>query len=507
MATIDPYKEIQTVYNAKVAYGQATTEEEKRKQQEIANKARQTLSDYGYKDIADSISANGATAEVVKKYLDNYSKKDKSKTRDYFYSLGKSHGLSNDDIDKLISWDNDTGQVSFGGKVVGTPDTVVDGVSYWSDTSKLDNAFNDYIERSGTTRSKSTAVDQENEGLFKKYNEVYDGLLKSNPFETEEGKAILAKYDLAGLKGRENEVASGGADNGGNIDSFAAANALRQQAALVNQGQLTAIEAHNQKIENARALLSDMGVNIDRVFNQDETAKNNQTSRDVATAEVTGVVPSSMIYKLPQYSQFFNEDGTLKDENIDFKAEINKAVARGDNELAEVLRAARGTKIYNNWKKYGQFAADGDYTLPGNIKTEAADQFDKTMDYNYKVIDAEKEINDANNQAAMAQLAAQINSQKLSGDDSFSEETVKLMDTAVKNMNALWKEHGSNTNKVDIIISDGPGKYRFNPEINPDHWDDLVVEQILLNKALSDNEKAALIAALDIDTTSMGYLT
>ena len=262
--------------------------------------------------------------------------------------------------------------------------------------SKLDTAFNDYINNSGFTRSKEATVNQENEKLFEKYSKEYEDLKSTNPFTTEEGKAILAKYDLAGLQGRDNEVAAVAGSNGGNIDSFAAANALRQQSALINQGQMAVLESYQQKLDHARSLLSDIGVHIDRVYEQDETTKNNKLSRDVAVSEVTGEVPTSMLYKLPSYSLFFIEDGTLKDENIDYKAEIEKAEAAGNTELAQVLRAARGVKIFGNFEKYGQYA-DGDYTLPGRQKTETARQFDEQIAQNDRAMLAEFSQSSSNN--------------------------------------------------------------------------------------------------------------
>lgn len=314
------YKWLQEVYDAKLGYGNATTDAERARYSAIADKARENLNKYGYEDLAQKVSADGATADAVKNVINGYKKAGKTPTRPYLYTLGESYGLSNSDIDKLIGWDNDTGEVTFGGKKLGRPDAEVDGTSYWGDTGVLDTAFNDYVARTGLTRSKETAVNQENEGLFRKYNQEYEDLKNTNPFTTEEAKAILAKYDMSGLQARENAVASNAGSNGGNIDSFAAANAMRQQSALVNQGQLTVLQAHQQKIDNARALLSDMGVNIDRVFNQDQTEKNNAVSRDVAISESTGYSTDN---QLKSSSSLWGSDGSLADTNQDYQAKIN----------------------------------------------------------------------------------------------------------------------------------------------------------------------------------------
>ena len=442
------YKDLENVYNAKVAYGNATTDEERNKQNQIATKAREALAKNGYSTLADSISASGATAEDVRKLMPKYAKTDKTATRPYLYSLGQKYGMSQSDIDKLIGWDADSGQVSFGGKVIGTPDAAIDGVSYWSDTSKLDDAFNDYISRTGITRSNEMAINQENEDLFAKYRQTYDDLTKTNPFTTEEAKAILAKYDLSGLQARDNAVASGGASNGGNIDSYAAANAMRQQASLVNQGQMAVLESHQQKIDNVRGLLSDMGVNIDRVFNQNETvknrefeqsetAKNNEAARQELYSNISGTVGDTVTKAL--HSNIWNSDGSLVNPNQDFMAsmkELEDAYKATTDEEARariwdqlrVLEAARNQKIDEQGLGYAKT-----YTYQSDKQTEAGRQFDKQdktardsltatnnlakyeIDANAKIaqdqIEAEKEINkdklDTEKELTYAQIGAE----------------------------------------------------------------------------------------------------
>ena len=292
--TYNPYLDIKSVYDAKIGYENATTDEERKRYQDAANKARATLKANGRQDIADQISALGADANATKQIMDKWAKYGKTPTRDYFYSLGQGMGLSQSDVDNKIGWDNDTKEVSFGGQKIGSPDAIVDGVSYWSEENlgKLKKAFEDEMVRTGTTRSIESALAQENENTMRKYNDMFAYAKDTNPFETAEGKAILGKYDLAGLQARDNAVASGGASNGGNIDSYAAANAMRQQASLINQGQTAVLDAHQQRINDLRGILSDMGVNIDRVFNQDQTAKNNEVARLDVQSKVSGLTPT-----------------------------------------------------------------------------------------------------------------------------------------------------------------------------------------------------------------------
>jgi len=416
----NPYSAVNAIYKLKGQWDSANNAGDTATKNSVAAKAQEyykQLRSNGYGDIADQLTAsNYAQAKSIN---DKWAKMGKTSTRDYLYSLGQSKGMSQTDVDKLISWDNLTGEVSFGGKKIGTPDSVVDGVSYWSDTSVLDNAFNDYISRSGTVRSPSTAVNQENEKLFAKYNQEYEDLKKTNPFETETGKAILAKYDLAGLQGRDNEVADNAGSNGGNIDSFAAANALRQQSTLINQGQMVALEAHQQKLDHARALLSDMGINIDRVFNQDETAKNNDVARKSEQAAVSGYTPAEWAIQNDAFlKNFVDENGKLKAEynDTDFQELINNAKAQGNTELANKYAILRGLKIFGNFSEYGKYLNQGDVSYIQPQRTADYDLTKQQIESAEKIAkgDNDTKLTLADKEAASAlnQINAQVQGEK-----------------------------------------------------------------------------------------------
>jgi predicted DNA-binding protein YlxM (UPF0122 family) len=308
------------------------------------------------------------------------------------------------DIDNALQYNDTTGEVSLGGKNIGKPSAVgSNGVSYW-DNSTLDNAFKNYVQDTGKSQTTSSLVGQQQSNLFDHYNDLmktntqdyndYMNLVKANPFSTDEAKAILGKYNLSAIQGRNNQLALGTASNGGNVDSYSAANAMRQQAALYSQAQQNVLDAYNakvqnaynstQKIEQARKILSDMGVQIDNAFNRDETAKNNEVqrnetvlngkvSRDATTAQVTGQIPKSMQYSS---NPFFDDNGNPI-EDIDYKKVIEQAVERGDTQTAQAARVARGVKIWNNYSKYGQYD-DGDYGVP-NTQTQAAKEFDAQL--------------------------------------------------------------------------------------------------------------------------------
>ena len=364
----NPYSDIEKVYNAKVAWSKATTDSERRKQNEIANAARKNLEAYGYGDIANQISAGSGDATTTRKILEQYAPKDT-------YTDSELINKNNNEV-----------------------------------TNKINTLW-------------GTQTDDHSD-ITKMYKKEYDDIKNTNPFTTDEAKAILGKYDLAGLQGRDNAVASGGASNGGNIDSYSAANAMRQQASLVSQGQTAVLNAHQQKLDNARAILEGLGAyqqnsyagmqntiglqqtEGQRLFENEETAKNNETARLEVEAGVTGYTPTAWAIKNDDvYSTYLNEDGTFKKEmeNVDIQTLINNAKASGDEETAKKLAVVRGKKILSNYDVYGKYANAGDISYMTPQETEARRQFNEQNATALESLRSNEKINSDKNAAALEQ--------------------------------------------------------------------------------------------------------
>ena len=382
-STYNPYSDIEKVYNAKVAWNQATTDEERKRQNEIATAARKNLEAYGYSDVANEISASGADATAARKIMEKYAPAPTT--------APASTSLSNTEL--ITTNNNET-------------------------RNKINQLW-------GTQTS-------DRETMANKYNKLEDTAY-SNPFTTDEAKTILAKYDLSGLQARNNAVASGGASNGGNIDSYAAANALRQQSALINQGQQVVLDSHNNKINNVKGILESLGVyqqNQDkgmqntitlqsnegqRLFENEETAKNNEVARLSEQASVTGYTPNEWVIKNDDvYNTYLNADGTFKKEmeNVDIQALINSAKASGDTETAKKLAVVRARKILTNYGEYGKYANEGDISYMKPQQTEAGRQFDVQADISRDTLDAEQSDAAAERQNKLDQIYAQTQGEK-----------------------------------------------------------------------------------------------
>ena len=184
--------------------------------------------------------------------------------RPYMYSLGEQYGLSRDDVDKLIAYNENTGEVSFGGQNLGTPISEADGRTYW-DTGKLDKAFDEYAQRAKLEIPLDKQYNRMAQDQGKMYNDLYWNRIFANPYATDEGKSIMADYGVYGRQAGDNARASRAASNGGNLDSFGMQAANLANAAWVAKGHEAVRAAKNADLDRAIQTLSNMGVDMSRV--------------------------------------------------------------------------------------------------------------------------------------------------------------------------------------------------------------------------------------------------
>ena len=401
-----PYDDVNNIYKQKQNWASAAAKGDTTGQNAAANAALKyynSLRENGYGSVADELEAADGSDDFAKKY---YGMIGLVPFRDYLYQKGAADGLSKSDIDKRISYNDVTGEVSFNGQNLGKPLSEINGTSYWQ-SGDLDNLYTNFMKNGGENyMSDEARSNRLKTAVMNNSTELYDRLkgkqderdaavyklakdAENIPSYESIVKSIMGKYDLSAMQGRDNAAASAAASNGGNIDSYAAANAMRQQAALTQEGMQTAhklgLEAYNARIGNVRTILENLGVqqNNDgtllREANNDimsyakdfnsmsEEKKNSEFQRQKDIAEVTGYVPTEWQLKNNRY---LNEDGTIKDEykDTDFKAIANAARAAGNTAAADEALLARYYKITGDYNRYGQFD-DGDYLTPKSQRT------------------------------------------------------------------------------------------------------------------------------------------
>lgn len=87
-------------------------------------------------------------------------------------------------------------------------------------------------------------------------------------------QGIMNSFQLQGNNAAHGEQATGAANNAGNIDSYAQANANRQQLAFTSKGLEAALAAANQNQQNWQTLYDSMTGHLDNMGNQNANVLN-----------------------------------------------------------------------------------------------------------------------------------------------------------------------------------------------------------------------------------------
>lgn len=177
--------------------------------------------------------------------------------------------------------------------------------------------------------------------------------------------------------------------------------------------------------------MSDLGVHIDRVYDQDETSKNNEVSRLATQAEVTGYTPKEWQYSNNPY---FNADGTLNsvytseafDNTGGFSTIIDNAKeklktttdATERANLESTIKYATQAKAYKTLNdttgKYAQYAHEVTGVTPQ--QTEAARQFDVGIEQANNALgieaDTQKYVADKNAETSNYAVNAELTNQR-----------------------------------------------------------------------------------------------
>lgn len=128
----------------------------------------------------------------------------------------------------------------------------------------------------------------------KYYTDLVESYKSQNPLETDWGKAILSQYGIDGDSAANAEYADAASSNGGNIDSYAEANARRQKLSYINSGINAVNDASNQRFSNMLGALEKMGVNTANLFGI--ASENGQSAMGAAQDRYAQDTNSTMAY-------------------------------------------------------------------------------------------------------------------------------------------------------------------------------------------------------------------
>lgn len=434
----NPYNSARKIVDLKGSYDSAKWQNGNYKQyQDEAVQYYNDLINNGYVQQASDFSKLGY--EDALNYLNNSGwKSDEENEFDEWYdnlgkvSTGDKRTVSEqqtDYIDKLMGIG--TGETS--------PQTS-DAVSKLMDQWFSDNQT--YIDRSGELHDAGMS------GL--------DSLLNYDYTQQSFYQPIMDTYNLYGDNAANGALATGAAGNAGNIDSYAAANAARQQLAFTNAGHQAALAAAAQNQGSYLDLYGMMGANnSDLRLNNATTmnAINNMYSTDANERQAANDV----------IRQLFGDESAER---------VNATNAMVDKYLADlglvqsqyVTDAEERMNTANN--EYGLALQKilGEYGLSEAQIDKAAKDYATLMGYNADIarVDADKYATDKNYDAAIYESDMKKTIQELQNQNS----------TTTTSSAKLTPEEAATALMEGIIAGDS----RFNDVID---WDGFYKELIV----------------------------
>lgn len=155
-------------------------------------------------------------------------------------------------------------------------------------------------------------------------------------------QTILDSYGLAGDDAASDAAASAAGANGGNLDSYAAANARRQELAYRNAAQNAALSAYNAEIENMLNTLSGLGVNVNDLYGTwgGELDSQRKTLADVILGQLNADTAKYQTDKESELQKFLGQLGYDSDiYGYDTQKQMNTESIASQEKLASAQNA------------------------------------------------------------------------------------------------------------------------------------------------------------------------
>lgn len=249
MKKYNPYNSMKKIVDLKQSYDNAKSLNGNYKQyQDEAVQYYNDLIGNGYVQQAADLSKYGY--EDALNYLNNSGWKSDEETAfdEWYDNIGKVSADGTNEETELDKWVNNIGKVSTGDKRtiseqqssyidklmgIGTGETQVTPTQAATDLLDMVKS-NDAIYNDSYTQFQNNVMSGANDLLNYDYT-------KQSFYQP-----IMDSYNLFGQNAANGALASGASGNAGNIDSYAAANAARQQLAFTNAGHQAALAAAAQ---------------------------------------------------------------------------------------------------------------------------------------------------------------------------------------------------------------------------------------------------------------------
>ena len=371
----------------------------------------QELVDNGYESIAQQLNDLDYTG--AKKLLSNYKPDNEFDLDNDYANLTGEYGSAqsiinaahpNDaSIDKLMNMG--TGTTGMAQEAYNTAQGIATGTTPIQPSAATQNLLDaygrDYERLNGAIR-----YDQDGNvvsGLTTShYNTGKQQLDYYNNFDITKQpyyQGIMDAYKLGGYNAAQGEYANGAANNGGNIDSYAAANANRQQLAFTTAGMQQAMAMAQQNATNWNNLYSQMSSDL---YNQGQLSLGTlQVARDMYAQDsqermnaldVQGALASSQMENATQQVLAMIQE-RMNDKGITAEMAMQeKDIASQIEQLT--MQLASNEKIQEGINATNRYMSDNDLTgtLDTNAKNLAGTKYRADADVNIAGINANADL-------------------------------------------------------------------------------------------------------------------
>ena len=221
------------------------------------------------------------------------------------------------------------------------------------------------------------------EDVRKSFDDVYKNNINVDPTQTSYGKSILNSYGIGANEAYKSALGGGASDNNGNVDSFAAANANRQKAAVLSQGYGDALNYYSTIADKAGAWAGDKATALGGFV--DKLQNNLQSDRNVVTEAFKGTIDLQKNVN-DNDTKKYESDNSLKgttytaDKTLEGTKDTNATTRYGHDKNLEGTKDTNatnleGSKIAANADMYGYYVdgynrvvtdANGNQRVVGN---------------------------------------------------------------------------------------------------------------------------------------------
>lgn len=259
-------------------------------------------------------------------------------------------------------------------------------------------------------------------------------------------QTILDSYGLAGDDAASDAAASAAGANGGNLDSYAAANARRQELAYRNAAQNAALSAYNAEIENMLNTLSGLGVNVNDLYGTwgGELDSQRKTLADVILGQLNADTAKYQTDKESELQKFLGQLGYDSDiYGYDTQKQMNTESLASQEKLATAQNAL-STKLAEMERLMNQD------TLASNEKVQAG-------------------INETNR--LISEYESALNKLGLEMDADMKQKTLDYQKWATKYQTKA--EERMNNAKLNAAAGDGGTEEETYEDPTPEQYDEL----------------------------------